>query len=131
MLPSVEGARQVILPRGRRTRSDVPEFGMGVFAAPHLCEYAEMGNDLSGCMDRMLTENAPVKPGRPGDCLATRAGDDRGWNGARPTPFSSSTGRPVVNHAGPLRPMVLPERRAAGPEARHGPQAERGTSNDI
>ena len=86
VLPSVEGARQVILPRGRRTRSDVPEFGMGVFAAPHLCEYAEMGNDLSGCMDRMLTENAPVKPGRPGDCLATRAGDDRGWNGARPTP---------------------------------------------
>ena len=89
VLPSVEGARQVILPRGRRTRSDVPEFGMGDFAAPHLCEYAEMGNDLSSCMDRMRTDDAPVKTRHLGDSVATQTGGYRERNGARSTPPTS------------------------------------------
>ena len=44
-------------------------------------------------------------------------------------PFSSSTGCPDANKVGHLRPMAFPERFAAGPERRHGPQTERGAEH--
>ena len=44
-------------------------------------------------------------------------------------PFSSSTGCPEANKVGHLRPMAFPERFAAGPERRHGPQTERGAEH--
>ena len=48
--------------------------GMAAFVAPYLSEYAEMDNDLSGCMDHIFTHDAPVKTGRPGACVATQLG---------------------------------------------------------
>ena len=67
---------------------------MAAFVAPYLSEYAEMDNDLSGCMDRIFTHDAPVKTGRPGDCVATQLGGFRAWDAARwtsPTPLCSSS----------------------------------------
>ena len=62
---------------------------MVVFAAPQLREYAEMGNDLSSCMDRMRTDDAPVKTRHLGDSVATQTGGYRERNGARSTPPTS------------------------------------------
>ena len=44
------------------------------FAPAPLSEYAETRNDLCGCMGRILTDDAPVKTGRPGDGVGEQAG---------------------------------------------------------
>ena len=87
------GASIVERPFGSKVRC-ARNCGMAAFAAPYLSEYAEMDNDLGSCMDRILTHDALVKTGRPGDCVATQLGGFRGWDAARwtsPTPLCSSS----------------------------------------
>ena len=70
--PSDEGGEPLVTPG--RWMSGLRDVFMTGFAPAPLSEYAETRNDLCGCMGRILTDDAPVKTGRPGDGVGEQAG---------------------------------------------------------